>query len=188
MSIVPRLRLLLARRPWLRWLVVGLCAAAVAAQLLAIASGLERERQRWGTPRSVWVATAPAAVGDTVAMQPRQWPDAVVPANALSDPPTDAVAARAVATGQLLTTPDIAGEDAIPPGWQVFAVPTDGQPLLQIAQPVSVYAHGNHLCHGTATGAPSGDNGFAEVAVPDRCAAAVSAALADGAVVLARST
>lgn len=166
--------------------MVGLCAAVVTAQLMAAGSALERERARWGSARRVWVATGAADAGDIVALEERMWPDAVVPDEALTRAPVDVVAARSVARGQLLTAADLVGDGAVPNGWQVFAVPADGQPALAPSQRVSMYSAGTLLCRGTTAAVRPADSGVVEVAVPDQCAAAVSAALADGGLVVAR--
>ena len=183
MRVLPRLRLLFARRPWLRWLVVGLCGSVVAAQLLAAQSALEHERDRWGAVRKVWVAEAAAAAGGPVAVRQQAWPMAVVPDVALAEPPNDPVAARPIAAGQVLTPIDLVGGSALPAGWAVFAVPVDGLPPLTDGQQVSVFAGGTGLCEGRAGG--SGQDSV-EVAVPGDCAAAFSAALSGGGLVVAR--
>jgi hypothetical protein len=185
MRVLPRLRLLLARRPWVRWLVVALCAAVVALQLLAAQGALERERQRWGTPRTVWVAEARTPAGGPLAARSVEWPEAIVPADAVGQLPASPVAAREVFEGQVVIGADIAGDRTVPSGWAVFAVPVDGLPALAPGAAVAAFTGGTLLCAGRV--APgTGDPTVAEVAVPHDCAPGVAAALANGELVLAR--
>ena len=64
MSLLPRLRLALARRPWLYWLLVCVCGATVWLGLAAAHTRADRARTQWGTTRSVWVARTAIAAGD----------------------------------------------------------------------------------------------------------------------------
>lgn len=186
MRALPRIRLVLARRPWLRWLVIAVCTAAVGAQVLAAQSSLERERGTWGASRAVWVAESDTAAGAPVSARRVEWPEAVLPASVLRELPASPIAARRVAAGQLLTALDLVGDASVPPGWEVFAVPGDGLPQLAPTESIAVYSGGTRLCDGT-TGSDGGE-GLVEVAVPSSCAAALSAALAAGDLVVARRT
>ena len=190
MNVLPRLRLLLARRPWLRWLVVGLCAAVVATQLTSAQSALERERSRWGATRRVWLTAGTTQAGAPLAPLQEDWPEAMVPPDALAELPDNPVAARTVPARQPLTALDVAGEGTVPAGWAVFSVPGDGLPSLAGAPAVSVFSGGTRLCDGVATSgtsaAPRSETAGAEVAVPPDCAAGLSAALASGDLVIAR--
>ena len=98
MRLLPRLRLLLARRPWLYWLVVGLCASVVWLSVSAAAEGVEAERARWGTTQRVWVTSAPVAAGSSVVAVARDYPQAMVPSAALTEEPVG-VATHALAAG-----------------------------------------------------------------------------------------
>ncbi|MEY4174018.1 MAG: hypothetical protein RI900_1183 [Actinomycetota bacterium] len=186
MRALPRIRLLFARRPWLRWLVIAACTAAVGAQLLATQSALERERSRWGTSRAVWVAEADTVPGGPLSARRVLWPEAVLPATVLHELPASPLAAREVAEGQLLTALDVVGDESTPPGWEVFAVPAEGLPRLAPSETIAVYSGGAGLCEGIAT--RSSSDGTVEVAVPPTCAAPFSAALAAGDLVVALRT
>lgn len=116
--------------------------------------------------------------------RPHDYPAAMVPSAAITTAPGDAVAAHAVAAGEVLVAADLAGPSAVPAGWVVFAVPSEGAPALLAGDTVSLFGSGQLWCDGVVH---SVDGERADVAVPPDCAAAVSAQLALDAVVLAAS-
>ena len=183
MSLLPRLRMLLARRPWLYWLVVGICALAVWLSVASAQAAVTKERAAWGTTRAVWVASGTIAAGDALHAAVLEYPSAMVPAGALSSLPPGALAARSVADGEVLVAEDLAVDGLVPPGWVVFAVPLDGAPSMRLGDALTVFGSGQAWCDGIA--AATNDTAI-DVAVPDDCAGAVSAQLALGAVTLAR--
>jgi hypothetical protein len=183
MSILPRLRLLFARRPWLYWLIVGVCAVAVWFTVASAQAGVTRARDSWGTTREVWVVDGPTMAGDVVKATTAEYPNAMVPPSALTSLPADAIAARAVAAGEVLVADDIAVEDLVPADWVVFAVPLDGAPMLTTGDAVSVFGSGQLWCDGMIAAVT---DTAVEVAVSQDCASSVSAQLALGAVTLAR--
>ena len=78
----------------------------------------------------------------------------------------------------------IAGSRDVPAGWVVFAVSGTAAPALVVGDDVAVFADGTRWCGGiVAALAPE----HADVGVPAQCAEALSAHLAVGTVVLARS-
>lgn len=189
MRLLPRLRLLLARRPWLYWLVVGLCAAVVWWSLSAAADGVEAERARWGATQRVWVTAAPVAAGSPVAAVAREYPQAMVPASAVTAEPSG-VAAHALAADEVVVQGDVAAEGGLAPAdWLVFAVPGAGGPSLVEGDAVAIFGSGQRWCDGVVVGVIDSavDGRTAEVAVPPDCAPSVSAQLALGAVTLARA-
>ena len=67
MRWIPRLRMLLARRPWLYWLLVALMGLGVATQVHASVAAAQRARDHWGSTVTVLIANimprlAPASV------------------------------------------------------------------------------------------------------------------------------
>ena len=188
MRLLPRVRLLLARRPWLYWLVVGLCAAVVWLSVTAAAEGVAAERARWGTSRLVWVTVAPVAAGAPVVAVARDYPQAMVPAAALASEP-DGVAAHALAAGEVVVEGDVAADNGLAPAdWLVFAVPAGAGPEVVAGDTVAVFGSGRWWCDGIAAAvADSAVVGrTVEVAVPPDCAPSLSAQLALQAVTLAR--
>ena len=180
---VSRLRLLFARRPWLHWLIAGLCAVLVWWQLASAQSGLDRARAAWGRTRTVWVATTSARAGDELVVAKREYPSAMTPAAAADTVPVTPVAAREVAAGAVLVQADIVGPNTTPAGWAVFAVRAENAPHLSAAVAVGVYADGQHLCDGRAADS-TGEH--VEIAVPPDCAPPLSDRLANGRVVVSR--
>ncbi len=184
MSLLPRLRLAFARRPWLYWLVVACCAALVWGQLAAVRTRAETDRASWGASRLVWVAVDDANPGEPIAVEQRRAPLAMVPSTILSDLPDLPIAARSVVAGQMLTPPDVATEHTPPRDWVTFSVPLDGTPTLHDGDAIAVFAVGRRLCDGMVG---LGTDVTVEFAVPPECADAVSSAVAAREVVLGRS-
>lgn len=183
MSLLPRLRMAFARRPWLYWLIVGSCAAAVWLSVASAQAQLSKARDAWGTTRQVWVASGPVAAGDAVHAAAVDYPTAMIPPSAVSSLPGDAVAARSIAAGELVVAVDLAVEGLVPADWVVFAVPLDGAPALIVGDAVTVFGSGQMWCEGVAAAITEA---AVEVAVPTDCAASMSAQLALGAITLAR--
>lgn len=183
MSLFPRLRLALAMRPWLYWLLVCVCAAAV---WLGVASAQQRvaaARAEWGATRRVWVIDHDVAAGEQLRATPVDYPQAVLPASAAVSLPDNALASRPISAGEVLVAADVAGDGPIPTGWAVFAVPAGGAPVLAIGDAVALFGSGRQWCEGIV--AATTDEQI-DVGVPADCAAPLSAQLASGAVELAR--
>ena len=188
MRLLPRLRLLLARRPWLYWLVVGLCAGVVWLSVSAAADGVEAERARWGTTRRVWVTSGPVAPGAPLVAVARDYPQAMVPAAALTAAPAG-TAAHAMAAGEVVVQGDLAGDGGLAPAdWLVVAVPAQGGPAVAANDSVAIFGSGQWWCDGVvaAVSDDAVDGRNVEVAVPPDCAPSLSAQLALDAVTLAR--
>ena len=183
MSLLPRVRLLLARRPWLYWLFVGTCAAAAWLGVAGAQARVAHERAQWGTTRRVWVAQADLAAGQPVSAAGSNYPLAMLPATAVTSLPANAVAARPVAAGEVLVAADLAGDGTLPAGWLVFAVPGDGAPRLSPGEHVGVFGSGQRWCEGIVVGLT---DSHVEVGVDPACATSMSTQLALAAVTLAR--
>ncbi len=183
MSILPRLRMLFARRPWLYWLIVGMCAIAVWLSVASAQAELTQKREAWGSTRDVWVATGPIAAGEVVRATVDEYPSAMVPPSAVPSLPANAVAARSIAAGEVIVAVDVAVTGLVPAEWMVFAVPLDGAPALIRGNQVTVFGSGQQWCEGMAASITESN---VEIAVPQDCASSVSAQLALGAVTLAR--
>ncbi len=184
MSLLPRVRLALARRPWLYWLLVGLCAAGVWAGVAGAQAQVDDARAGWGRAQRVWVADGNVAAGQALRATAHDYPAAMVPPSALTDMPAGALAAHPVAAGEVIVAGDLRDDATVPGGWLTFAVPADGTPAVLTGDRVVVFGSGQQWCEGIA--AAIGD-ATVEVAVPPDCAAPLSAQLALGAVTLARA-
>ncbi len=107
MHVAARARLVLARRPWIYWVVVatlaGLAAMAVHAEMTSIAA----ERDRWGATRTVLVAGHLHQPGDPIVAEATRLPVAALPDGALSELPVGSVVRQRVAAGEVLTELDV---------------------------------------------------------------------------------
>ena len=58
-----RLRIALARRPWIVWLLVGLASVGAAVAMNSQLNAARAERSAWGESRAVLVASVPVSAG-----------------------------------------------------------------------------------------------------------------------------
>jgi hypothetical protein len=129
MRWIPRVRLLLARRPWLYWLLVACCSIGIGAVMTTAMGNLRREREAWGQSTRVLVATRTVAAGDTVAgsFEWRELPLTMVPPSALTSMPNAASATQRIAVGEVVVDTDIASARAplalLPDGWLAISIP-----------------------------------------------------------------
>src|SRR5262249_36966153 len=120
MWVLARLRLQLARHPSLWWMAVGTVALVVAIAVAGSVRRLEQQRHSWGARRTVWVAVDGAAAGEAVRGEARDYPVALVPADAVDRDPGEATARQSIAPGEVLVDGDVVtgGTPAlVPPGW-----------------------------------------------------------------------
>jgi hypothetical protein len=183
MWLLPRLRFVLARRPWLYWLVVAVCAGIAWLHWSGVQADAERARRSWGTSLAVVVAIDEARAGQALRMELRDYPAAIVPDSALTDLPTGSVAARDVPAGAVLVPFDVLDTDDVPADWVVLAVPAHDGPSFARGQHAAAFAGGVRACDGVVD-TTTADH--VEVAVPPACAAALTVDLLAGTVVLAR--
>jgi flagella basal body P-ring formation protein FlgA len=186
MHVAVRARLVLARRPWIYWAVVAALATIAAVAVHGQLASIEAERDRWGTSRSVLVATRQLEPGDVITAELVALPVAALPAAALVEPPTDAVVRQRVAAGEVLTELDIAhavGPAALAePGLVVVALSDPLARNVAAGQRVKVAADGVVLADQAEVTEVIDDVIF--VAVPDREAVAVAAAAQHGSATL----
>lgn len=132
-------RRLLARRPWIQWVVITAVAALVAGSVHARLQQVDRQRDSWGSTHTVLIATGLTEVGQPIDAERRDLPTAMVPDGALDPAADDADAARdaerliarqLVGPGEIVTRLDVVAErgpQAITPeGW--LAVPVVESP------------------------------------------------------------
>lgn len=188
MHVAARVRHLLARRPWIYWMLVLALAAGAGLATAGAVAGIDEARRAWGQTREVVVATTDLAPGEPLAgrteRQPRPVP--MVPPRSLFDAPVDGVARQHIASGEILVEADVAARSGpvalTPPGWRgvpvAEAVPTGAA----IGDRVAAASGGVVLA---AEGIVVGRSDAAViVAVPEAEAAAVAHAGALGDVVL----
>lgn len=118
-------RRLVARRPWIQWVVIAAIGVAVAASVADAMADVEAERASWGTSVTVWVAADDLAAGDPIVGEAVGVPASVRPPGAIDD--LDAVVARqAIGKGEIIVRHDVAPTDdelaLAPAGWLVAPV------------------------------------------------------------------
>ncbi len=106
--IGPALRLAVARRPWIRWLVIGIAASSAGWLVFGQLQDVETARRSWTDQRTVFVAVRDLAPGDLLVVEERRLPTAAIPASALAESPTGDLARQRIAAGEVITTTDVA--------------------------------------------------------------------------------
>jgi hypothetical protein len=128
MSLAARLRVVLARSPWLYWTIVAGLAACAGLLVMRAADSAAAARDEWGETQRVLVAARDVAPGDAVAAaaEIRTLPTAMVPAGALGDVDAAAVARQRIAVGEVIVAHDVspasAPQSLIPDGWLAAAI------------------------------------------------------------------
>ena len=107
MHVAARVRHVLARRPWIYWVVVATLAGLAAMTVHGEMNSIATERGRWGTARTVMVASRFHEPGDPVVAAPEAVPLAALPDEALTEIPQGAVVRQRVAAGEVLTELDV---------------------------------------------------------------------------------
>lgn len=133
------LRRLLARRPWIHWLVVLLAAIGTGLAMRERVASIDGARRAWGEARTVIVAQRDTTPGEVLEVGVRDVPAALVPLDALEVLPENAplVARQDVSAGEIVTSADIgrSGEEGpaalLPDGWA--AVPIVESPPSGVA-------------------------------------------------------
>ncbi len=125
-----RIRIALARRPWLVWLGVALVCVGAAAAMNAQLRAARSERTAWGQSQIVLVATAAVAPGTPLAdaaVAARRLPLAAIPSSALDHAEVGAVVVRGLVAGEVLVPADVGAGDPrfalVPAGHVVVALP-----------------------------------------------------------------
>ena len=195
MRWMPRMRMLLARRPWLYWLMAGAIAAGVAVAVASAMGEVRRQRDSWGHATTVLVATRDVAAGEALdgAFASRDVPTAIVPPSALTAMPSGATATQRLSVGEMIVGVDVGAERGalalVPSGWLAIDIPrtdepTDtARPLFEVGASAVVLADGSIIADDAVVVAVAVD-GLA-VAVPRDVAARVAQAANQRVAVLA---
>ncbi len=146
-SVAVTIRRVIARRPWLYWIVVAAAALGIAATVHDELDDLRHARGSWGATRPVLMATDPIAPGAPLTVAVRDLPVAMVPDGALRGSPQEvatAVARQHIGAGEIVTEIDIAPGGGplalLPAGWlavPVFESVPSGAAIGDQVQPVS---------------------------------------------------
>lgn len=143
MALMPRVRRVIARRPWIHWAVVGALAVGVTASVADAMAAVDAERAAWGRSVTVWVATHEVVAGQPIVADSREVPAAVRPPGAVDDP-GGAIARQAVGRGEIVTDLDLVddGPGLAPAGWLVAPVRESLASGAAIGERVSVVSDG----------------------------------------------
>ena len=130
----PAIRLVLDRRPWLRWSFVIVAALVAGWSVDARLDAVDDARSTWTERRTVLVASHDHEPGDELVVESRVLPSAAIPPSALEDVDAGATVRRQVALGEILTDADVTfgvGPAASAGAGQVVVAVSD--PLLATA-------------------------------------------------------
>jgi hypothetical protein len=182
MAITSRVRLLLARRRWLRWAFSAALAGLTALTVHDRLQALDDARRGWSEARTVLVADADHAPGDPPRVSAVRLPVVAVPPAALAELQDGARLRRSVSVGEILVEADVtagAGPAAgAPPGTAVVSFAGDAVADARAGLPVRVVAEGVVLAEEATIVAVTG--GATHVAVPAASAPAVAASVRSG--------
>jgi SAF domain len=148
MSLPARVRLVLARSPWLYWAVVAALAGAAGLFVMRAADGVEAARESWGDSRRVLVATRDVEPGDLLdgAADLRPLPAPMLPPDAVTELEEGAVARQRIAAGEVVVAHDLgpsgAPQTLIPSGWLAVAISEPVASGARVGNAVSVATGG----------------------------------------------
>jgi hypothetical protein len=188
MNLLARTRHVLARHPWLYWLVVVVLAALAGVAVTRATAEVDAARRAWGEERTVYVARVEVAPGDalTGALEARPLPSAMVPADAVDEIDAAAAARHRIGVGEVVVAHDVVAtagpQPLIPEGWQGVAVSEAVPSGVAVGDRVAASSGGVVLAdEGLVVAQPGGDGGPAVlVAVPADAAPQVAHAAGTG--------
>lgn len=103
------LRLELARRPWVRWIVSAAAATAAALLVLGQLDAADAARMSWVERRAVLVAARDHTPGEPLVFESKELPTAAVPGAAVNDIVAGSRARQHLSAGEIITTADVGG-------------------------------------------------------------------------------
>src|SRR3954465_15623837 len=109
LHLVPvAVRRLLARPPWIYWVLVFVAAVGCGAEVRQRVGQVEHARDAWGQARDVLVARHDTRPGEPLDVEVRRVPVGVVPVSVLQDDPNGGplIARQDVSAGEIVTTFD----------------------------------------------------------------------------------
>ena len=107
MNIGARMRVLLARRPWIFWTVVAALTTVVAVDVSGRLRALDDARARWDETREVLVAVEPLRPGDPLVAEVVDLPLAAVPDGAVAVDGAPGTVRQHVAAGEVIVVVDV---------------------------------------------------------------------------------
>ena len=182
-------RRLVARHPWVHWLLVGTLTAAAASAAAGRMDDVAAARAAWGDTREVLVATGDIAPGEPVDAAVVRVPTAVAPPGAVpAGDRAGLVARQHIGTGEIVAGSDVvgAGELAlVPPGWLAVPVAESPPSGAQAGERVQLVSDGIVLAPDAVVAGRHDD--VTLIAVPADVAPGVPAAAAAGSLVVLRA-
>ncbi len=182
MRWMSRMRMTVARHPWIHWAFVALLATAIGGSIAIGLAGVRREREAWGMTRTVLVATRAIVPGEPVvdAVEPRDVPVALVPAAAVATVDAAATAIRFVGVGEMLVAPDIVARPGpgavLPDGWLAIDIAdVDNPSLFAVGDSAVVLAGGRAIAAHAVVVAVTGTDVVVGVSARDAGAVADAA-------------
>lgn len=179
MPVLPAIRRLVARRPWVQWIAIAAVAVTLMATVADAMSRLEAERSAWGTPVDVWVARQDVSVGEPIAVEVRTIPESMRPPGSVGVEVTIAgdLARQAIGRGEIVVGTDVWPPDdelaLAPDGWLVAPIEEAPRSGARPGERVQVVSDGFVLAEeGVVVGSV---DGVTLVAVPEDVAPLVLA-------------
>lgn len=186
MSLLVRVRLVLARRPWIIGLISAAGAVGAGFGTYQTLEALHQERDRWGSTVAVVVADRDLAPGDPPEVHTIEIPTPLVPQAAVAEVPTGARLRQRVASGEVLVEHDltttVGPARSAPPGTLVVAVRDPLAAATVVGVEVHVVADGAVLARSASIVEVAAEVVY--IAVPAADAAAVAGAAVHGAATL----
>lgn len=129
-----RLRLLMAQKPWIRWITVGAIATAGAVSVHGRLEAVDAARAEWAERVRVPVATGAHEPGDRLGVDWREVPAVAVPDETAFDVSPEAVVRQRIGRGEIVVESDL----ATGPGPAAGAEP--GEVVVPIQDPLVTHA------------------------------------------------
>lgn len=183
MHLLARVRLELARRPWIYWLTIAVLGAIVTLGVSRAMGRVDAARRAWGEPATVWIAATDIEPGEPIVAKRSVVPRAVVPSRATTEDPDRSVARQRIAGGAIVTAFDVAAAGPaglVPDGWVAIAVAATGD--FGVGDRVTVFAADVSLGDGVVVARTDTD---VMVAVPVAAAGDLAASVLAGTAVIA---
>lgn len=167
MQLAARVRLVLARRPWLYWLAVAGLAAGIAFGVERRLAQVDAARERWSPTTAVPVAVHDHRPGDPLVVRLVELPRAAVPDRAVGRVPAGARATQRIAAGEVVVDLDVLPAEGpaagARPGTLVVPIPDPLAADLAIGQGLQVVAEGIVLAERATAVDVAGEVVFAAV-------------------------
>jgi hypothetical protein len=106
-----RVRIALARRPWIRWLLIAGLSIAAGVTVSAQLRRVESARSSWTDTVVVFTTLQDHSPGEPLLVASVELPRAAVPNSAVSDDPIGATARQRIAAGEIVVAGDVVSGD-----------------------------------------------------------------------------